>query len=351
MGVNQKYKSPPSGKVSFSSQGNLDFNIKGSVAPEFDYGAVIKVDLRRDKSGSENLLKEMYGYLSRPSIGEIQLGEVEGTYEQIHVDGTTIMGGTGGFNGKWSIAALIPTGVVQEYIPHSTTRQATKVVYASPVFEGLQLVSSYTPHSKLWGTKKRNNENKEYLSLGNARVFEAGLSYGVSFEDTSLTIFTAGAIGVSPDIKEQKRHPIKTWQIGFLGEHSGFQIGAGYINNQKSGLLKTEQGNAGHAYNLAVGYDFGPHKIAIGYMGSRRKVLSGQTKADVGSITYERSIIAGLSLFAEANIFSLRGPKEHFGLYDPKDYDDNKDKGYLFFSPHNKNNSGSVFLLGTKIKF
>ena len=29
----------------------------------------------------------MYGYLSRPSIGKIQLGEVEGTYEQIHPKG------------------------------------------------------------------------------------------------------------------------------------------------------------------------------------------------------------------------------------------------------------------------
>lgn len=360
-GASVRHQPPKTDKVSFASKGDLLFNIKAMTQGGTEYGGIVALDVRRDKAGGDDLYKSVYAYFSSPEYGTWQIGDLDSALEQVMVDGSDIMGGTGGFDGDMFYFATPTAGVFMPYMTAAYNRYATKIVYKSPVVHGLQLAASYTPHSALWGTMKRMHgedfaknigidANASWPSLG--RIFEAALSYGFSLGDVGVNLYAGGAIG-NPNVSDHAvfankgLHPVKVWQLGMLLDWQQFQFAAGVLNQQRSMMRKDELGNAGTAYNAALSYTTGRHTIAVGYLGSTRRVLDGRAKGNVGSLTYECKLAPGWTVFGEANYFSTTNTVAYLA----QDGVTKKDQGYLYQSGLKKNNSGGVFLLGTTIRF
>lgn len=368
MGIAGKHVKAPDHKgkidnITAGSKGSLRFDATGQTAAGSTYGAVVALDLRRNKANTEDLWKSIYAFFSSDEYGMWQIGDLDGAMKQTIVDARNLMGGTGGFDGDMWVAATPTNGVMALYEPLSHTKYATKIVYKSPLMNGFQVAMSYTANSKLFGALERNFNNglgPQYISGKKAmlgRVFETALSYGTSFGDVAVNLYAGGAVAnpvvplgtnESPADFGTGLRPVKTWQLGMLIDYHQFQFAAGMIDNQRSMLRRDETGDAGKAYNAGLSYTNGRHTVAVGYMGSTRKVLGGRAKANVGSLTYECALAPGWTVFGEANYFST----VNTDAYMAKDDITAENRGNLFVSPKmNKRNSGGVFLLGTAIRF
>jgi len=346
--------------TNFGTKGNLRFDINAQTASGTEYGGVAEVELNRAKVGSQDFFRAVYAFVSSAQYGTWQLGDLDGALVQGIVDGRQLMGGTGGFDGDMWAVVTPTSGVLVDMVGSSKTKYATKIVYKSPTVKGMQFVFSYTPQSKMYGLVDRSmgEDFDQNFIAGKkptiSKVVEGVLSYGFSLGELGVTLYAGGSVatpraGVSAvsGIKAAK-----TFQLSMLLAWRDFQFAAGFLNNQSSLHRTNEVGDSGIAYNSALSYNTGPHTVALGYFGSKRKVTGGSAKANVGSATYEYSIAPGWTVFTEANYFKTTSTVAY--LTDVGAQPDAKTAagvGYLYATNNTKNAGGGVFLLGTTLRF
>lgn len=359
IGASQNEKTRAVDIGNFGTKGDIRFNVEGVSEGGFKYGGLLILDVRRQKAAGKDFVKNAYVYASHDDIGYVQLGELDGALKQTMVSGANLMGGTGGFDGDMWTVTNLTAGLPGYFDPISYDQYATKVVLKTPVLGGLQLVFSYTPHSKLYGTLAKTNSGglKDELVAGKTpgakRQTELAASYGFGLGDVAVNLYAGGAVAtpVLPTGAAYQLNTVKTYQLGFLVDYASFQFAGGYIDNQKSMLRKYEVGNTGKQYNLAVSYTTGPNSVAVGYQGARRSVKGGLAKANVGSLTYERKIAPGLTLFGEANYFQTKTTADYLAGNGTGGDVSKAADGFIFASNTKKNNSGQVYLMGATLRF
>ncbi len=355
----QTHRNKGADSTALGLKGDLSFRVMGMLG-NTEYGGVVTFDARRDKTASRDLLKNAYVYIADKTYGTLQLGDLDGVTKQGMVSGIDVMGGTGGFYGDMWYVANPTSGVMVRFEPMSYTKYATKLVYKSPEMFGLQLMMSYTPHSELYGTLDRTTEGEFDSQAGRnkstklhlKRQFSLGLSYNMAIADAAVSVYAVGSIAKpdAPAAMVGSFNHIKTYELGMFVDWCRFQFGAGFIDNQKSALKTTTHGDAGKAYNAAVSYTFGPNSIAVGYLGSQRKVVGGKARAHVASATYERQVAPGWTVFGEANYFKTTNTAQYRATLSGVKVTDQQN-GALFASGTRNNNKGGVFLLGTTVRF
>lgn len=344
--------------VHFMSSGTLTFNASAAANNGLSYGGIAVLSFGRER-GTKDRIKELYAYASSDSFGSIQFGDTSGVSSLMMYDGTDVMGGLGGFDGELHRTLNMPRGVMAfqniGFVDDGSNR-ATKVTWLSPT-DKFQVGVSYTPSTAQYGrrfaTDALDNKGNAFADAAPYAVnhVEGGLSYTDDIGDYTVGIYLTGALGKAKGPKGTPYqgvdlHPVKAWQFGTLVDYQNWQFGAGYFNRGKSYMRRDTKFTNTHGFNLGVSYGMGPVSFALGYTGTERKVTDGKAKADISSFTVDYSVADGLTLFGEVNYFKFKSPAAHQKATIVPQVD------YLDRMPSsNKNNSGTAFVLGTRINF
>lgn len=302
----------------------------------YDWQLSLNGDTGEDKAVEENRLRV------RGEWGTVMFGNHQGVENFMSRGAFGVMGGTGGFDGNFKTVVNRPTGILLTTDMVGATKYATKATYVTPrALYGFQAGVSYTVNSEHKGEGSDNGPHNRTSLKTPGEAFDmnswaGGINWLHSFENgLNLAVSATGIVASSrrPDTtrlphvhnnnmftatQRARVHNTASWAVGGVAEFRGFELGAEYIDNGKSRQYKTTgdfrdagyQGvlggfDAGEAWSVAAAYTYGPDRLAVGYYNSERKFNGKDSNVDVWSVTYDRQVAPGFSLFAEGNWFGM----------------------------------------------
>lgn len=354
----------------FTENGELDFVIAGVAKNglEYNYTLILTGDTNASNAIQENRIE------FKGNWGTFQAGDKIGPEDVLMTDAANVLGATGGFDGDWDKVINQTTGVFVGDSMSMDTGAATKAIYYTPRFNGFMLGASFTPSSSHKGNSgiNTNNGTSGGANYNNHGVSSGALNYSHEFQNgfgLSLTLAGMSASSSkSPQSANNGNYPInlrtmKAWQAGALFNYQSWQMGFGYIDNQKSGTIGNSGTNyssvsgydGGRAWSTALGYTFGNSKVAVGYQGSTQKNGNNpggghyKGKADVYSVTADHTLAPGLGVYAEYDYLHMRVPNGALaGIASNQVINNvNNNNG----TNQTSSNRAQVFILGTKISF
>lgn len=320
--------------------------------------------------------------------GRMILGGHRGVTDRMAFGAYSIMGGTGGFDGNYKNVINLSTGTVISTDLVGAPKDANKITLVTPRLNGIQAGISFTPHGQQQGEAKlrtigsRESGTKPYgknnVGLGvNYKTDLEGLGVKASATLISGQTQTLRRFAVTPAATQNDRfaeaiysgdrYNTLSYALGLVLTYGDFEAGFEFIDNGKSQVLKSiKDRDAGQLYMAALGYNFGANKIALGYQYSERKLgtrfeaprtnttytiaaENAKAKANVVSLTYDRKLAKGLSLFAEANYFDYKTDDRWVQAQNGA-----RGTGVTGSSSIDQgvgNNHGHVMVLGTKVRF
>jgi len=323
------------------------------------------------------------------SYGKVELGSPYDAGNKLRITGGQVVAGTGGW---WRYANL-----TSQYMQYNKLRPdfdnspsfyiesfsnnfdefnvkaeaARKISFYTPKMKGFQAGISYTPDTaNTGGNKNINNvafdntvtgitkvntgikrhivENSELITINQNLVdsVSGGLTYEHALgEDADLKLSVTGEYGKPARLAVRskiinkkytildtyKLSNLKAYNLGAVFTYGNFSCGASYGNLGKS--LTTPEyhknGRDAYYYNGAVAYGQGPIKTSLGYFKSSRY----KNTLDTITLATEYKIMPGLLPYAEVSHFQAKG------------------KPVYYPEAPNKKTSGTVGLIGTKLKF
>ncbi|MDR0662387.1 MAG: porin [Holosporales bacterium] len=151
----------------FLVSGSITFNpgitlsngttVSGNVGIGVDAGNIVQVS-----PGIQQAYLSFSG-----KFGEIQLGNQSSAADELSVDGTSVLGGQEGAAGSLSSVFNVSGGALLQTGCGADDGIATKIIYLSPVWRGVQFGVSYTPNSQaLGGLQNVTNVNYQYHMAG-----------------------------------------------------------------------------------------------------------------------------------------------------------------------------------------
>jgi hypothetical protein len=241
---------------------------------------------------------------------------------------------------------------------HDKTEPSRKISYFSPVLaDGLQFGISYIPDSSNAGLAKHNASGGEsVVALASSEVmkidnnvknaFSGGVSYthqiadGISFKISATGEYgtAAGKIKRYADSKKDsellntyKLSDLRSYNIGGVFKYGSFAYALSYGDLGKS-LTSKEYHKVGRRtqyYGGAASYSQGAVKTSLSYFRSSHN----KNKLEAIVLGSEYKVGSGLVPYAEVTYFQAKGKHVY--------YPDSK----------NLKTKGTVFILGTKVKF
>ncbi len=227
-------------------------------------------------------------------------------------------------NGRYAGTDLPVAPGAGSALQHSITVQgtATKVVYYSPRFAGLQAGLSYTPRTDSTATDV--NRVKAVSSSGAGAttnfqdIVELGLHYKNSFDGVDVAASAAYNLGkASSSASAADRYQdLRAFQIGARVGYAGFSLGAGYVDYGKSGQNKNSSvapfRDSARGWNVGVQYVTGPWTLGGGYVYGQDAgsySLRGARKLDVIELGVGYQVAPGLQIQAQYDHFRARSDK------------------------------------------
>jgi len=337
----------------------------GYRALEYLFFARLSADTSETKT-----FQEVYGQFKN-DMGTLRVGDTRGVDDFMATGAFAVMGGTGGFAGNYSHVINPTFGAIYKIDLGGTaaSKEATKLTYVTPRINGFQAGISFTPNSEHRGEGKVSNNTS---IVNNRTAFDVNqTAYGVNYMNTfangvdlkvSATglfgqtkagignpvsfITSSGALGTSAEA-----HNTKAYALGGLVGYKGWQFGAEFIDNDKTHAPTAALGSdAGQLYSAALGYTFGNDTFTGGYLHGTRKVGAGfrKAKTNVYSMTWDKKLAPGLSVYAEGNLFDMKADRAYITAVQANAAQFIKD-GTTNSVPGN--NRGHVVIVGSKIKF
>lgn len=342
-----------------------------------------KVTLTMDKYGDPNagttsVLKDSYVYFGNSEkYGLFYLGNLKGAEYRVVNTVTPVLGGLGSFMwNDWSPFINISSGIDTTNLELTgKTSRASKLLWASPVWRGLQATVSFTPNSRHFGFGAIQNKSATALgaltrtqlttdSINSAittyymNQFAAGLSYKHMFHN-GATAQLAGSVltgqtkayitdpnsGVNNGYLLQNLNNYRralSYTLGAVGTYQNYEFGVQWIDNLKSAQPYNFSGrDAGKNISTAVAYKMDIHKFALGYSHYQRKLgitptgyqainvfgganavvavpgvggntPLGKARYDGFTAVYTQHPVEGLRLFAEYGLLKMNTSNEYF---------------------------------------
>ena len=151
---------------------------------------------------------------------------------------------------------------------------ATKILYFSPRFAGLQLGASYTPRNDSFNQDvNRLKASSAIANQGVTNIFTDLVEVGANYE-SNLAGFDIKASagyywGTSSDstVAADSFRDLNAWQLGAQVGYAGFAVGGSYTSFGKSGQNKRSGFFAEDMYNWTAGvqYTAGPLVVGANY--------------------------------------------------------------------------------------
>ncbi len=352
VGVNQKVRSEPA--VTFQTTGDLVLSIGGTTTGGLTYGGLGVLSLDRSSSASDRI-SEAYVYATDDVFGSVKLGDLNGVDGTMMYRGTDVLSGTGGKDAYRYFN--VTRGVDFRTTIEMTDDTAPKLVYTSPTIHGIQFGASYTPDTRLYGRFKTSN-NISSSGTNNARAtapyavnhLALALSYNHSFSMSNLGLYGVVATGKGKNtLSGPKAGNVNSWEIGSLFDYKNYQAAAGYFQNNNSLMRVGSKWSNTSGYDLGLAYDISHNMNAsVGLKHTERKVTGGKAKGDMLVLSMDYTIASGLVAFVEIDQISSKAPSAYINGVVPGQTGADL---YAGKPKINKNNHGTLAIVGTKIRF
>lgn len=315
----------------------------------------------------------------------VRLGATVGPEDFGIYDGGRVIGAAGGFeSAAYENVYNLSAGVIKGNDNIGDTGNATKIVILGPDLGGFQLFVAYTPNTARRGDDSKNNLFRDNPSApGNSKgIFVAKSLYPFGMNNWALGFNYRYATGPwnlilsGATVTETPYHTIEggaqlpqyrfklrggwAYQLGMVVGYDRFKFGLGYLNNGKLRLPKIKDmplntrglttgnmylGNSGRAWNTAVSYTVGAYQFAASYQHSWRKTdAHHKASNNVWTGTVDFNIFQGWKAYFEVDLLKSRTNKQAVRFANAVLGPDNLVRA-------NGNNSGTVAILGTMIKF
>lgn len=313
--------------IKFQNDTEVHFMIDGKADNGLGYGAVIELeaDVNADDRNEGLNSDRTFVYLEG-NWGRSEMGVTAAPSDTMQVDTGTFSRGAGGNDGDWfeyinagpggaafALRPDLPLAHVQ-----GVGEDATKIVYYSPRFSGLQLGVSFAPDSGDRGTSAGfSGEN----NAGNfENVFQTGVNYEGMFDHVGVNASATGEWGES---EVNTTEDLASYALGLSVDVSGFTIGGSWGDWDDSGQV-VGSGNDASYWDAGVAYDFGPFGASATYFEGENANNDSQNI----SLGADYQLAPGLVPYVELNFFEL----------DPA-------------GAGTTDNDGTVLLLGTELTF
>lgn len=390
--VKQKVKDNGKGKSPHFANdiADLFFLISGKTASGIEYKYRIQFQAF---ANSHPTVKQNYVEFGT-KFGIIQFGNVVGPEDSMIRDGGAIAGGTGGFDGGYNKVFNLSALTMRGNDNIGDTGESTKIVYYSPQFYNIRIGIAYTPDTTHLGDEAMNgNSTKGNHHAPGQRTFfpktsnggvnvigqnnwAFGVMYDKMFGNFGVNVNGAYVMdrsylaSTNKTLARLKVRNTSAYQLGMvlgyrLESGNLIQLGGGYLNNNRSRLMKTQlgnnaanygfvrkgdgnlsAGNSGKAWNVAAGITMGAYKFTTGFQETSRKTdAKDKTRNQMVFVTADVVPVQGLKFYTEVDYIHSRSNANAVKLCKL-----NVGKNSLKDAP-NKRNQGVVATVGTKISF
>jgi hypothetical protein len=307
------------------------------------------------------------------NYGTFQIGAVSGTEDTFAQNAFKLIGGAAGMDGAFGGFYNTSSGVIGGVHLLGYTKRANKVVYATPTVNGFQFGVAYTPNTSTAGRGGLSTNKPQTAAVGNDSALYPKDNAPFGLNNVALGLAYTNAwddFSVNADItyvRENSRFSGNTialnnassYQLGVIFGYKNFRFGGSYTDNGKSRLPKAADqeykindnkkantknmnlGNAGKMWDLALQYKMDAYQFSVGYFSSKRNFdATGKTQSDTVTLTADYSALPGLKFFAEVDFTKSKTCQAAMAYANSI-----KDGSAV------DNNSGQVFLIGTRISF
>lgn len=316
--------------------------VKMNMDPSRLYMSQEAVEKEYGKPGSRftglgGLFRDVYVWGRFGDMIEVRIGSQRDAMDSI-VDGASVMGGTGGYNGYWS--ALLKTTKINGAprkdrwvfdLKHANDTGYTNALEVRTTrLAGFQAVLNFKPSEAHTGGLGTYIDGNEIIGKQNNLV-SLGLNYDNKFGDFRVRASAGGVYGISKKAsgvdKDNKLVEIPdqpnsiTYRVGGIFSWKDLDIGLGWLDNVNTNETpdpKASKRNAGKAIHGAIGYQFSSvalkPRIAIGGMfawcngadkGTEDSELKDQDKTLAISTTVDLTIRDGFTWFVEGTFAAL----------------------------------------------
>lgn len=403
MMFNQKRTEENSGKGKGShftmTDGFLGFLVQGKADGygELEYEMLLGLDPNPDGSNVDTasiLLRGEWGTLMMGNAYGAEYFMAKGPLQQV-------IGGIGGADGDYTQVVNRTTGAIISMQPIGRTKNGTKISYYTPRIYGVQAGISFTPNARHRGEAKlfttSNNRDGENLPFDKNNIaaglnyvtkFSNGIELGLSLNGIWANTQQPAGRGDPGELSNfAPRQKTKVWMAGIVLGYKHFEAGFEYIDNGKSHEIIAplyEGSDAGKIYNFGVAYNIGVDKFSVGFSHTKRKLPAnanltaanlpanvalgipafagapdlGHGKTDVLSVSWDRKLAPGLTVFVEGDYFKYtadsrlnRFVNNGAGGVNTGNYYAAQSGGSNAQGAFVPNNQGHVVMAGAKVKF
>lgn len=299
-------------------ESEITFQASATAANGLAYGFQIEVQTQNDDTNNAD---EAWMYIdSQTTFGRIELGDQDDAADRMMVDGADAQAGRGGSLYGVATGEMIAQTRLAGVDSASITRSgdASKLIYFTPRYSGLQLGFSFTPDTGADG-----GEVKAAIGTDFADVWGFGANYTNKYGDATVTVaatYQAGRnenAGILADLN--------IWGVGGKVEQSGFAFAAGYANSGDTGrsvAAAATGANGGNWWNAGLMYTTGPWDFSIGYfsgVADNGTIIGKNSTATQAAIAATYRMAPGWVLASDVVVFSYknRGPAATAGVWTP----------------------------------
>ena len=290
-----------------SDESEVKFSAEATADNGLNYGFQLEVNTQTD---DQDAADETWMFIDGGDAwGRVELGDQDDAGDRMFVAGEDVMAGRGGFDGAVGNAFKFDKAVSGPSL--SPSSDATKIIYFTPRFAGLQLGASWTPDNGQKGgqdLKKQPDNNGDFEN-----VYSLGVNFQNTFNGTGITVAavyfggdgepdTSGGANTGTTVEDLER-----WGVGGQVTFAGFDFAVGYVDLGEGGITEpTNDADNGSWWDVAVRYTTGPWKVGVGYFSSEKDF--GTTAAclcdsevDILSIGFNYAVAPGWAIASDIN--------------------------------------------------
>jgi len=242
------------------------------------YGA--KVELQNSASAGGGVATDEASVYLSGSWGRIELGDFDGAADTLAIYAPLI--GIEQIDGD--AYDFLDTGTSTPVRFGSTpffglvkapdSGDATKVMYLTPRFAGIQAGVSYATQN---GSEAQNVVPLKTQTAGYKDFWEFGANYTGTFAGFSVAVGATGSMASGEDrqgppfaggttgVPATQLEDFFAWQAGAQIGYAGFKVGGGYIDGDDFGALRNTAAADATAWHVGASYTAGPFAIGVTY--------------------------------------------------------------------------------------
>ena len=255
-----------------------EIHFSGSTTLDNGITASVMVELETDQSfaNTGSVLDETYLKLTG-GFGDLRMGSTKAATDTMANFGP-VSGPIDHFDNSLEIYVPNPTGTATPDTDIGAS-DAMKIAYFTPVIEGFQLGTSYTPSESNTDNVPLTGGNS--AAAGTADQYQADVAISFERKLGEVDVAADGSYWVKGGTTDQEGY-----RFGGKFGFSGFTVGGSYasIDNTIGGITATTAVSDYTAYDAGIGYATGAVKMSFAYNHTDSPRASGTAGSDTASL-------------------------------------------------------------------